>query len=156
MPEIERKFLVKRDADQAGERPERIDQGYVAIDGDGTEVRVRRRGNTRTLTVKSPDAGRVRLEEELPIDEQRFERLWPLTEGRRIEKDRSRIGLPDGHAAELDVYHGRLTGLRTVEVEFDSVQESDRFRPPDWFGPDVTADDRYRNRVLAVRGLPGD
>ncbi len=156
MPEIERKFLVEEDPPQIGGRAERIDQGYLAIDGDGTEVRVRRRAGRFRLTVKSPDAGRVRVEEELPIDEPRFERLWPLTDGRRIEKERSLVELPDGHTAELDVYRGRLAGLRVVEVEFDSEQDSDRFQPPDWFGPEVTDDQRYRNRVLAVEGAPRD
>jgi adenylate cyclase len=153
MAEIERRFLIGAQP-PAAERSERIEQGYVAIDRDGTEVRIRRRGGAHTLTVKSPDAGRVRVEEELEIDVERFERLWPLTAGRRLEKERRLLALPGGLTAELDVYGGALAGLRIVEVEFDSAAAADRFTPPAWFGEEVTDDDRYRNRELAVRGAP--
>ena len=30
----------------------------------------------------------VRVEEEIPIEAERFDALWPLTEGRRVEKVR--------------------------------------------------------------------
>jgi CYTH domain-containing protein len=156
MPEVERKFLIERDPTVAAERVEHIDQGYVAIDRDGTEVRVRRRGDRFTLTIKSGDVGLSRAEEELELDGERFDRLWRLSEGRRLEKDRHVIGLPDGLTAELDVYTGRLQGLRVVEVEFASEEDSRRFQPPAWFGPEITADERYRNRVLAVDGRPRD
>ena len=52
------------------------------------------------------------------------------------------------------MYVGALAGLRVVEVEFSSEQESDGFQIPDWFGPEITGDQRYRNRELAVHGLP--
>jgi adenylate cyclase len=154
--EIERSFLVAHDPPVDAERVEHIEQGYLAIDRDGTEVRIRRRGAGRTLTVKSPDAGRTRVEEELPLDAERFERLWPLTEGRRLEKDRHLIALAGGLTGELDVYGGSLAGLRVVEVEFASEPDSDVFEPPDWFGPEITDDRRYRNRELAAHGRPDD
>ena len=50
--EIERKFLVDRLPDGLGEG-DRIEQGYLAIGDDGVEVRVRRRGDDMTLTIKS-------------------------------------------------------------------------------------------------------
>ena len=154
MSEIERSFLIERDPPVAARGVERIEQGYVAIDRDGTEVRIRRRGSALTLTVKSPDQGLIRVEEEVTVDEERFERLWPLTVGRRIVKDRHLFGLADGLTAELDVYADGLAGLRVVEVEFASEQDAERFRVPDWFGPEVTLDQRYRNRELAVHGPP--
>jgi CYTH domain-containing protein len=155
--EIERKFLVAVEPPDGGGTAERIDQGYVAIDADGTEVRVRRRsGRPLTLTMKSGDSGSTRAEEEMEIDASSFEALWALTAGRRLQKDRQLIELPGGLTAELDRYAGALQGLRVVEVEFASVADSERFRPPDWFGREITDDDRYRNRRLAVDGPPGD
>jgi CYTH domain-containing protein len=157
MPEIERKFLIDGDP-PLGDRPaDHIDQGYVAIDADGTEVRIRRRAPDRlTLTVKSGDEGTTRAEEEVEIDVDRFERLWPLTEGRRVQKDRHLIELAGELTAELDVYTGALAGLRVVEVEFASEADSERFQAPGWFGPEITDDGRYRNRRLAVDGRPRD
>jgi adenylate cyclase len=154
--EIERSFLLAAQTRLEAGRVEHIDQGYLAIDRDGTEVRLRRRGERLTLPVKSPDAGRVRVEEELEIEGEgeRFERLWPLTEGRRLVKDRHLIPLPGGLTAEVDVYGGALAGLRVVEVEFASEQEAEDFAPTEWFGAEVTDDQRYRNRELAVHGQP--
>jgi len=113
---------------------------------------VRRRGGAATLTVKSAGA-RVRVEEELEIAPERFERLWPLTEGRRIDKRRYEV--PAGAATiELDVYAGALAGLAVAEVEFSAEQDADAFMPPAWFGREVTDDPLYKNQRLAVDGAP--
>jgi len=153
--EIERKFLVPTAPDGLGAHPSTaIEQGYLAIDGDGTEVRIRRRDGASTMTVKS-GGGRTRAEEELPLDDATFERLWPLTDGRRIEKVRHVIptGTP-GVEIELDTYRGDLDGLVVAEVEFAGEAEADAFEPPAWFGPEVTDDKRYKNQRLAVEGRP--
>jgi adenylate cyclase len=116
-------------------------------------VRIRRRDGSATLTVKG-GGGRSRIEEELAIDEERFERLWPLTDGRRIEKTRYEIPAGDGLTIELDVYAGALEGLVVAEVEFDSEAQADGFSGPDWLGREVTDDRRYKNQRLACEGLP--
>ena len=113
--EIERKFLVDRAPGSLGDG-EPIEQGYLVIGEDGVEVRIRRRGDDMTLTVKS-GPGMVRTEEELAIDERRFASLWPLTEGRRVSKTRHLIPLDSGLFAELDVYHGAHDGLLTAEID---------------------------------------
>ena len=151
--EIERKFLVARKPESLREG-EAIEQGYLAVAPDGTEVRIRRRAGRSTLTVKSGPA-QVRVEEELEIDDRRFEALWALTEGRRIAKTRHLVPLGDDLTAELDVYAAALDGLLVAEVEFGSEQASDAFAPPDWLGTEVTGDARYANQSLALRGAPG-
>jgi adenylate cyclase len=150
--EIERKFLVG-DLPDGLDEGERIAQGYLAIAGDGVEVRIRRRGDATTLTVKSGPA-HVRTEEEIPIDERRFESLWPLTAGRRVSKTRHRLAVGSDLLAELDVFDGDHAGLRVLEIEFPSVEASERFAPPAWLGPEVTGDRRYANQSLALEGLP--
>jgi CYTH domain-containing protein len=152
--EIERKFVLPGPPPGLGEHPhERIEQGYVAVDANGTEVRVRRKGGKRTLTIKS-GSGLVRTEEELPIEPERFDALWRLTDGRRVVKTRHDVPLEDGLTAEVDVYEGALDGLVTAEVEFGSEPASAAFAAPDWLGAEVTGDKRYANRALAVSGLP--
>jgi len=151
--EIERKFLVDAVPDHVHEHPSSaLEQGYVAIDADGTEVRIRREDGGSTLAVKS-SGGLARVEEELPIDDATFERLWPLTAGRRVLKTRYFIPLGD-LTVELDVYEGDLDGLVTAEVEFPDEASALAFDAPDWLGRDVTEDPRYGNRVLAVDGIP--
>jgi adenylate cyclase len=152
--EIERKFLVAEPPSHLERWPATaIEQGYVALDEDGTEVRVRRRDGRTWLTVKS-GAGRVRVEEEIEIEPERFERLWALTEGRRIEKTRYELDAGDGLVLELDVYAGDLEGLVVAEVEFESEEAAEGFTPPGWLGPDVTEDARYKNQRLARDGAP--
>jgi CYTH domain-containing protein len=151
--EIERKFLVEQVPDDLDAHPSReIEQGYLAITDD-VEVRVRRYGDHSFLTVKS-SGGESRVEEEIEIDRRRFDALWPLTDDRRIHKRRYAIPIGDGLTIELDVYHGRLSGLVTAEVEFTSLANANAFVPPGWLGRDVTDDSRYKNKRLATHGLP--
>jgi adenylate cyclase len=152
--EIERKFLIPAPPRDLEHFPSsRIEQGYVAIDPAGTEVRVRRRSGATTLTVKGGH-GRARAEEELEIEPERFERLWELSAGRSLEKTRYELPTGGGLTIELDVYAGHLEGLITAEVEFASGEAADQFVPPSWFGREVTDDDSYKNRRLAVDGRP--
>ena len=154
--EIERKFLVdERPPGLERSGSTRIEQGYLAIDDDGTEVRIRRRDGTAVLTVKG-GSGRTRSEEEIEIDAERFAALWPLTEGRRVEKTRHLIPAGAGLTIELDVYSGGLAGLIVAEVEFGSEGAADGFEAPEWFGSEVTDDARFKNQRLACDGAPAD
>lgn len=154
--EIERKFLVPEPPPELERWPAtRIEQGYLAIGGDGTEVRVRRRDGDAVLTIKG-GGGRSRTEEEFGIDADRFARLWPLTEGRRLEKTRYVIAGGEGLEIELDLYSGALAGLSVAEVEFATEEAADVFEPPIWFGREVTDDARFKNQRLASDGAPAD
>ncbi|HEX3588560.1 MAG TPA: CYTH domain-containing protein [Pseudonocardiaceae bacterium] len=149
--EIERKFLVAEDWSPSGVDGVPIRQGYLTDSGAGIEVRVRATGERRLMTVKRSRAhtgAAVRDEIEFPIPEDVFEDLWVLTEGAQIAKLRYQVPIGD-LTAEVDVYADRDDGLRVVEVEFADEAAADAFEPPDWFGPDVTGDSRYSNRVLA-------
>ena len=148
--ERERKFLVA-EPPALGSDGERIRQGYLAVDGT-VSARVRdRTGSGLTLTIKS-GSGSTRTELEWELDRTRFEVLWPLTQGRCIDKTRYLIPL-DEHTAELDVFDGALAGLRLVEVEFPSEEAMRAFEPPAWFGDEVSDDARFSNAHLAVHGL---
>src|SRR5687767_10116652 len=153
--EIERKFSLPGKPDWLGDcESTRIVQGYLAIEGDGggAEVRLRRRDGESTLTVKR-GSGRTRSEEEIDLEPEQFEALWPLTEGRRVEKTRYLVPADTGDI-EVDVFEGELTGIVIAEMEFDSEAASDAYEPADWLGVEVTGDDRYANEALATRGLP--
>jgi CYTH domain-containing protein len=151
--EIERKFLVQKTPDNVRDCPSnKVVQGYIMVSDNGGEVRLRQKGDKYYLTVKT-GAGLVRLEYETEIDRAQFETLWPSTEGRRVEKVRYKVA-HQSNIIELDIYEGNLAGLMTAEVEFGSVNDSSRFTPPKWFGDEVTEDSRYKNKNLALHGLP--
>ena len=90
----------------------------------------------------------VRDETEIPLSRPQFQKLWPLTKGRRIEKSRHFIPY-QGRVIELDVYHGLHQGLMVAEVEFPSAVAARRFQPPDWLGRDVTRAKKFRDVNLA-------
>jgi adenylate cyclase len=149
--EIERKFLVPALPDLAGAVKTDLRQGYITSPEDSVEVRLRQSDQACFLAVKSGE-GMVRTERETIISAEQFDALWPATAGRRIEKTRWTGRLNDTLCYELDVYAGALAPLLTVEVEFDSEQEAAAFVMPEWFGPEVSADKRFRNKSLALSG----
>ena len=146
--EIERKFLVATCPVLDGTCSETVRQGYITGPDDSVELRLRQKGRAYFLTVKS--AGTLqRAEHETAITVRQFETLWPATQGRRIEKTRYTGPLPDGLIFELDIFRGTLAPLMLVEVEFPTLDAANAFTPPDWFGADVTAEKRFKNKALA-------
>jgi len=150
MIEIERKYLVASLPAGAGEGTQ-ILQGYLALD-EHREVRIRRSGQRCSLTVKE-GGGLRRKENEVEISPGQFQALWPSTDGRRLEKVRCLLRHGE-FAVELDRYLGELAPLMVAEVEFSSVEESERFQKPDYLGEEVTEDEGYKNRSLALHGIP--
>jgi adenylate cyclase len=151
--EIERKFLVERippDVEIGSELD--IAQGYLATGGE--QVRLRRQDDATLLTAKRGH-GIVRDEVEVPLDGEAFDALWPLTQGRRLEKTRKTTNV-EGATIEIDVYKGQLAGLIVAEVEFEDTDSAHAFTPPPWFSRELSGDGRYSNQRLAVEGLPPD
>jgi adenylate cyclase len=150
--EIERKFLVDDvpEPESLGSGT-RLRQGYLAEEND-VEVRVRIAEESAVLTVKA-GRGLARTEVEAPVDLDAAQALWSHTVGRRLEKTRYRVPVESG-VAEVDVYAGKLTGLRTVEVEFSSEEAAATFRPPAWFGRELTGEPGWANAALARYGIP--
>lgn len=150
--EIEKKYKINKLPDNLGEGIHII-QGYLFI-GKNNEVRLRKKGYKHLLTYKG--GGTLsRKEIEIRIPKFIFEIMWPKTEGRRIEKIRYFKPLSDGLVLEFDRYIGLLNGLITLEVEFSSEDFANKFILPEYvWGKDVTNDMSYKNKNLAVHGLP--
>jgi CYTH domain-containing protein len=146
--EIERKFLLKGLPDKLNRsRCYVIDQGYLASEPAGRQVRLRRKGTVATLTFKV-GRGRQREEREIKLSPKQFYALWPGTTGRRLRKVRCEIPLKN-LVVEIDIYQGRHAGLVVAEVEFPDRISCRKFKPPAWFGREVTGEKRYSNVRLA-------
>jgi CYTH domain-containing protein len=146
--EIERKFLLKSLPPHFEENDGfLIEQGYLAIEPHGTQVRLRKKGKTAYLTCKR-GGGTVREEYEVELSAAQFDALWPLTAGRRLVKRRHEVPY-QGHVVEIDIYNGSNRGLIVAEVEFESEDAARDFVPPDWFAKDVSGSPKYSNRNLA-------
>src|ERR1051326_6388914 len=146
--EIERKFLIKRlPLEIARSRRFAIAQGYLANEPGGRHVRLRKKRKTAFLTFKVGRAA-SREEREIRLSPKQFATLWPATAGRRLGKRRSEIPLKK-LTVEIDIYHGRNHGLMVAEVEFPSHASCRQFKPPRWFGREITGEKRYSNVKLA-------
>ena len=145
--EIERKFLLEALPDGAEDAEVRhLEQGYLALEPDGQEVRLRRSDEAYLLTVKT-GGELTRGEYETKLDKGQFEALWPATEGRRLRKDRYLLEY-QGRTVEIDVYHQPLRGLIVAEIEFPSKEAAGAFDPPGWMGREVTDVNFLKNRNL--------
>lgn len=151
--EIEQKYKVIEIPDVSGCETLEMEQGYLCTD---PVVRIRKSNGSYILTYKSKAgvkpsdlAVQINQEVELPLTEQAYQHLRDKVDGYLISKTRYKIPLPDGHVGELDVFHGRLYSLVFVEVEFEQEAEIRTFRPPEWFGENVSRDRRYSNSFLS-------
>lgn len=147
--EIERKFLVKRlPAELKRARSYLIAQGYLASEPRGRHVRLRKKGRSASLTFKV-GRGNAREEREIKLSVKQFAALWPGTAGRRLRKVRYDVPWKN-LLIEIDIYRGKNEGLIVAEVEFPDHVARRKFRPPSWFGREVTGEKRYSNIRLAT------
>jgi len=146
--EIERKFLLKNLPNSLTTFPhEEIEQGYLAVERGGVQVRLRKKGAVRSLTYKRGNKS-AREEREVRLSAEQFDALWPATADRRLTKIRYDVPWKK-HTVEVDVYTGRHDGVVVAEVEFSDKQSCEDFVPPDWFAEEVTGKSRYSNVVMA-------
>ncbi len=147
--EIERKFLIKRLPLQIlRSRHFQLAQGYLANEQGGRHVRLRKKGGTMSLTFKV-GRGAAREEREIRLSPKQFATLWPATRGRRLRKTRYEVPWKN-LVIEIDMYHGSNDGLVVAEVEFPSHASCRKFKPPRWFGREITGEKRYSNVRLAT------
>ena len=142
--EIERKFLVNQMPDLQQYTYHCMEQGYL---NTNPVVRVRKEDNEYYLTYKGKGL-LVREEYNLPLNEEGYYHLVEKSDGIIIRKKRYLI--PYGEVTiELDVFEEPYENLVIAEVEFESEEEANNFKPPVWFGEDVTMDPRYHNSNLS-------
>jgi adenylate cyclase len=146
--EIERKFLIKRlPVEILRSRHFQIAQGYLVNEPGGRHVRLRKKANTASLTFKSGRAT-SREEREIRLSAKQFAILWPATAGRRLRKTRYEVPWKSW-TIEIDIYEDGNRGLIVAEVEFPNQASRRRFKPPAWFGREITGEKRYSNVRLA-------
>lgn len=152
--EIEKKFKLKKLPENL-EKYEciHIEQGYLC---KGPIVRIRKANETYILTYKSKTnldeakfGTKISNEVELPLSQDAYEHLREKVDGSLIIKDRYKIPLKEGRVVELDIFHGKLEGLRFAEVEFETTAQAEQFEMPDWFAEDVSLDYRFTNSYLS-------
>ena len=161
--EIERKFLVKKDAfDLEHYSYVEIQQAYIST---SPVIRVRKKESFSNdnhtsssnqeyiLTVKSKGM-LSRQEFELNLDAADYNNLLQKAEGNVITKRRYIIPLEDGLLLELDYFKDLFEGLVMGEIEFSSEDEAKKYNLPDFVIREVTFDKRYHNSNMSL--MPKD
>ncbi len=144
--EIEKKYLLKKLPNLSDYRYHKIEQAYLCTN---PVVRVRREDENYYMTYKG--SGMLAREEyNLPLNAEAYAHLKEKADGNIISKTRYLIPLNDqGLVAEIDVFEPPFAPLVMAEVEFDSKEQADSFKTPDWFGEEVTFDGRYHNSYMS-------
>ncbi len=142
--EIERKFLIDDFPNHLQPKKEIIiEQAYISTN---PVIRIRRANDDYILTVKGK--GLIKREEfELFITSEQYENLKQKIEYNLIEKTRY-IYKDNNITYEIDKFYGKLKGLMIAEVEFENMEESDDFIPPNWIKKELSMDRRFQNSNL--------
>lgn len=146
--EIEKKYLIDLNnishLDLSRLEQTKIIQGYIS---KKPVIRIRKTNTGNYLTIKGNSLFK-RKEYELEICNEEFETLLTKVSGNLIKKTRYYIKLENDLIGELDIYEDNLKGFANVEVEFNNMEEANKFIPPEYFGKDVTLDKKYSNSNL--------
>lgn len=160
--EIERKFVLdgvlaiealKKDGILATQKD--IVQFYTQIT-PLEEVRFRK-SDDKFSTAKKIGKGMVRKEFEEICDAKTYKKSLKNAVGMPIHKTRFEFKF-NNLPANIDLYHDALEGLATLEIEFLKVEDAQNFEMPEFLSRhielEITDDERYKNKFLALFGLP--
>lgn len=146
MKEIERKFLVSETISDVVKylQSKKIRQGYIS-DNDGKTVRVRTKGEKGYLTIKGKTVGISRDEFEYEIPFEDANQLLANFCAKVLDKERYELIVGE-KKWEIDIFHGKLEGLKIAEIELESEEEE--FELPGWIEKEVSSDVQYYNSKL--------
>lgn len=154
--EIERKFTIKYLPKEI-ESIKRITQKHIFKDMV-CSIRVRRsidlftKEKVFTHTIKAREENMQKYsicELEKTITEEEYNSLYPFKGSKIIDKYRCIVPIGDNLKAEVDIFDGWMKGLVIAEVEFNSVEQADNFKMPDWFEKNVPHRE-FSNRKLST------
>ena len=146
--EIERKYLVADDRWRKGATIGSVfRQAYMTAAKD------------RSVRIGTIDASRATLTVKICTGELRrdeFEYHLPYCEALELIKHRIGVVIEKtrydvthrGHVWEIDVYGGAHRGLVVAEIELQDASEA--FPLPAWVGREITGEQSYSNRILAM------
>lgn len=154
--EIEKKYKVKKiPEDLEKYEHKEIEQSY--LNKGGSPIRLRRftKGNVNTYIfskkVRSEEESLKCKETNVELPESVYNDLIEAREGRIIRKTRYLIPLNDGLKVELDIFHDFFEGVCIAEIEYESVEQANNYKIPNWLGEELTASDKLTNAYMATK-----
>jgi CYTH domain-containing protein len=128
----------------------RITEGYFPPQAGRTSF-VRVDGGQCHLVLVTSDGGSS-SEERTEVPRAHGDALLDVCAG-RAAYDRTQVALGNGRDALIDRYVAPGS-VDVVTVVFENPDEANGFAPPPWFGPEVSADQAYEGRSIALQGVP--
>ena len=143
MIELERTFLAKYlpEGLENCKRKEILDI-YIPTDSRHPTLRIRKNGDKYEITKKEPIANdpSEMKEETTTLTKEEFDELNRSLNGKRIRKLRYYYKYK-GRVAEVDVFQDLLKGLIVIDFEFETVEEKNAFRIPEFCLIDITQEE---------------
>jgi CYTH domain-containing protein len=139
MIELERTFLVRSlPAGLDKCRSREVIDVYVPASAEHPTLRIRKSGDSFMIIKKEPVDGDASHQEEhtIRITEAEFNEFMKL-DGKVVRKIRHYYE-HEGRTAEIDVFQDGLMGLVLIDFEFQTKEEKDSFRMPDFCLAEVT------------------
>ncbi len=150
--EIERKFIVNSNSTALKKvlsgKGHKLEHRYYLYRGDGIELRITSLESATGETYYNFDRMQVidhslanRSKERINISKNEFEELVALVKLKNPNIKpiiRTSYLILKDPQIEIKVYGGEFKGLVRAEVEFTSTEESNSYKPLDWFGKELT------------------
>ncbi|MBA4319542.1 MAG: hypothetical protein C0412_14165 [Flavobacterium sp.] len=138
--ELERTYLLKYFPEGIKEKKSiEIFDIYIPKSVDHAILRIRQKGESFEMTKKEPLQGNDSSEQQehtIKLSKEEFSEL-AVVDGKKLHK--MRYLCPCGKkTAEIDVYLDDFEGLCLVDFEFESIEEKNKFNPPDFCLAEIT------------------
>ena len=127
----------------------RVVEGYFPVHGDRScYVQVQEQACRLVLITTSSGA---MIEEPTELPHSHAETLCNAAAG-RVAYVQSALSFG---SCQVQISRFAMPGpLDRVTVRFANDRDARAFEPPPWFGPEVTHETSYQNRLMALKGLP--
>ncbi|GEO19097.1 hypothetical protein MAE02_67930 [Microvirga aerophila] len=132
---------------------QQVIEGYLSAQS-GRNQFVRSEADQCYLVVPLLGPAGEPVDEPAPIPQTHGESLFELSVG---QISYTRVCLPVRSPVSQKMLLDRVIypdRCDILTVEFDDQQEAEAFSPAPWFGPEVTGEDTFERRYLALNGLP--
>jgi CYTH domain-containing protein len=128
----------------------RVTEGYFP-NHPGRSSHVQVEGGTCSLVLVTTSGNAAPVEERTEVPRAHADALLDVAPG-KVVYDRSRVTVS---GREIFVDRFTLPGaLDLIAVPFEAEDDARAFRPPVWFGPEVSGEQIYHNRSIALEGSP--
>lgn len=112
-------------------------------------LRIRKNGNSYELTKKIPKTKDITeyTEQTIPLTHEEFGELSTI-KGKRIRKIRYAYTV-ENRVCEIDVFKDNLEGLVSIDFEFPTIAEKEKFTPPDFCLAEISQEKTLAGGFLA-------